>query len=101
MSIEQLQRAIRNAAFDCDVTRIKIQKLAADAVTAGAFPYSVEKDFCELTVKMKPYAELITCLSRLVDGRTPNEILNAFGSPGNFGYETPIGNSLSRIYYGY
>jgi predicted RNase H-like nuclease (RuvC/YqgF family) len=44
--------------------------------------------------------ELVRCLRRLLDGRTVQEIHRAFGAPGDFGYETPIGKALSRLYRG-
>jgi hypothetical protein len=44
--------------------------------------------------------ELVRCLRRLLDGRTVQEIHSAFGAPGDFGYETPIGDALSRLYRG-
>jgi len=43
-------------------------------------------------------AELVGCLRRLVEGRTPDEIHKAFGAPGDFGYETPIGDALAKVY---
>lgn len=43
---------------------------------------------------------LVHCLRRLVDGRTVAEIHKAFGAPGDFGYETPIGDALIRLYRG-
>lgn len=42
--------------------------------------------------------ELVRCLRRLLKGRTAEEILTAFGAPGDFGYDTPIGQALSRLY---
>lgn len=44
--------------------------------------------------------ELAGCLRRLLPGRTVAEIHLAFGAPGDFGYETPIGDALSRLYRG-
>ena len=40
-------------------------------------------------------AELIRVLARLVDGKSMH---GAFGAPGDFGYETPIGAALSAYY---
>jgi hypothetical protein len=37
-------------------------------------------------------------LSRLVKGRSAREIHEAFGSPGDYGYDTPIGAALYAIY---
>lgn len=43
--------------------------------------------------------ELIGCLRRLVQGSTVREIHRAFGAPGDFGYETPIGQALAAVYH--
>lgn len=44
--------------------------------------------------------ELVRCLRRLCAGRSVVEIHAAFGAPGDFGYETPIGEALSALYRG-
>jgi len=44
--------------------------------------------------------ELVRCLRRLVPNVSLGEVYRAFGAPGDFGYETPIGNALSRLYRG-
>lgn len=49
---------------------------------------------------LREAVELSHCLRRLVAERTPEEIHKAFGAPGDFGYETPIGDALSRLYRG-
>lgn len=40
-------------------------------------------------------AELVRVLARIIEGKSIHE---AFGSPGDFGYETPIGSALYRFY---
>lgn len=42
--------------------------------------------------------ELVRCLRRLVGGQSAVEIHRAFGAPGDFGYDTPIGDALAAIY---
>lgn len=42
--------------------------------------------------------ELVGCLRRLVQSCTVEQVHRAFGSPGDFGYDTPIGDALSRTY---
>ena len=37
-------------------------------------------------------AELIRCLARMIEGKT---LYQAFGAPGDWGYETPIGMALA------
>jgi hypothetical protein len=44
--------------------------------------------------------ELVRCLRRLLAGRSVDEVHRAFGAPGDFGYETAIGDALSRVYRG-
>jgi hypothetical protein len=43
---------------------------------------------------------LAACLRRLLDGRTLQEIHKAFGAPGDFGYQTLIGDTLYKTYRG-
>ncbi len=43
-------------------------------------------------------AELWRVVARLVKGRTPLEVSQAFGAPGDWGYGTPIGAALKRYY---
>ena len=40
-------------------------------------------------------AELMNCLARILEGKHP---LKAFGSPGDWGYGTPIGDALMAAY---
>lgn len=49
---------------------------------------------------LREAVELVGCLRRLVSGRTLEEIHKAFGAPGDFGYEHPIGDALYRLYRG-
>jgi len=41
---------------------------------------------------------LLGCLRRLTRGRTVQELHAAFGAPGDYGYETPVGDALARAY---
>jgi hypothetical protein len=52
------------------------------------------------TQTLREAVELVRCLRRLVPGRSVQEIHRAFGAPGDFGYETPIGAALARLYRG-
>lgn len=49
---------------------------------------------------LREAVELVKCLRRLLEGRTVREIHSAFGAPGDFGYETAIGDALARTYRG-
>lgn len=42
--------------------------------------------------------EIARCARRLVKDRTVLEIHAAFGAPGDFGYDTPIGDALAALY---
>jgi hypothetical protein len=42
--------------------------------------------------------ELTRCLRRLVAESAPDQIHRAFGAPGDFGYEHPIGDALAVVY---
>ena len=44
--------------------------------------------------------ELVSCLRRLVQSCTVDQVHRAFGSPGDFGYDTPIGDALAEVYRG-
>lgn len=44
--------------------------------------------------------ELVGCLRRLVEWSSPAAIHHAFGAPGDFGYDTPIGDALAKLYRG-
>ena len=48
--------------------------------------------------RLRECVEIARCLRRLVRGRSVDEIHKAFGAPGDFGYETLIGDALSRLY---
>lgn len=48
--------------------------------------------------QLREAIELVSCLRRLLEGRSVAEIHKAFGAPGDFGYETPIGAALDKTY---
>lgn len=55
-------------------------------------------DDSDAIVLLKEAIEMTQCLRRILIGRTIREIHDAFGAPGDFGYETPVGESLAKIY---
>ena len=59
-----------------------------------------ENEVYELTTLLREAVEMAGCLRRLVPERSVAELHKAFGAPGDFGYETPIGDALYRIYRG-
>lgn len=42
--------------------------------------------------------EIVRCARRMVPACTLEQVHAAFGAPGDFGYETPIGAALARVY---
>lgn len=49
---------------------------------------------------LREAVELAGCLRRLVPDCDVRQLHRAFGAPGDFGYETPLGDALSRLYRG-
>ena len=47
------------------------------------------------TQLLRDSSELVRVLARLVAGKTVHQ---AFGAPGDWGYETPIGSALYALY---
>lgn len=52
------------------------------------------------TVHLREALELTRCLRRLVPHCSLAQIHQAFGAPGDFGYESVIGDALARLYRG-
>lgn len=48
--------------------------------------------------QLREALELVSCLRRLLGGRSVADVHKAFGAPGDFGYETPIGAALAKLY---
>ncbi len=63
-------------------------------------PPEAENEVYEITSLLHEAIELAGCLRRLVKGRDVMEIHSTFGAPGDFGYDTPIGDALSALYRG-
>lgn len=89
MSIEQLQRAINVEMNDCVDSIDKIRSLATS---------ETENEVYDLTRRLRIAIDLSHCLRRLVEGRSQQEVHKAFGAPGDFGYESPIGAALQKVY---
>ena len=89
MSNEDLQKAIgrREHAYFQAIDRLR--DLATD---------ETEDEVHTLTSTLKEALYLLASSRRLIDGRSASEIHKAFGAPGNWGYETPIGDALYRLY---
>lgn len=57
-------------------------------------------DAWDATGLLRESIELVRCLRRLVPSVAIADIHLAFGAPGDFGYETPIGDALANLYSG-
>lgn len=88
---ESLAEALRRREQRCTESIVRLRELATD---------DTEDEVADLTRDLYRAVELIGCLRRLVDGRTADEIHDAFGAPGDWGYETPVGAALARLYRG-
>ncbi len=69
----------------------KLRTLATD---------QTENEVYDLTSTLRDSIEVARCARRMLTGRTVREVHQAFGAPGDWGYETPIGAALSDLYQG-
>lgn len=86
-----LERAIAHRERECLSAIDRLRELASD---------EAENEVHEVTSRLRECIVLASCLRRLTRGRTVAELHAAFGAPGDFGYETPIGEALSKAYQG-
>lgn len=88
MSVDILQKAIskKEATYQKALERLSD---GAEGGAAGAAEW-----------ELREAIELVRCLRRLLAGRSREEIHRAFGAPGDFGYGTPIGDALAKLYRG-
>lgn len=84
-----LQLAIETRVREYSTAIDRLRELASD---------DTESEVYDLTTSLQEAVELARCLRRLTKDRTPAELHAAFGSPGAFGYNTPIGAALARVY---
>lgn len=80
------EREFRDAIASID--RVAMRTRDADA--------EVELD--RSASRLRDAVRLVECLRRLIADRSVNEIHGAFGAPGNWGYDTPLGDALARVY---
>jgi hypothetical protein len=84
-------------------------KILIDAINARVADYTRGLDAALDSIENDPEAydkvhtlreaiELVRCLRRIIQDLPINAIYKAFGAPGDFGYDTPIGDALSRLY---
>lgn len=86
-----LEQALRSRENACTEAIDRLRELATD---------DTEDEVHDLTRILREAVELARCMRRSVPHMTPSEIHRAFGAPGDWGYHTPIGDALARIYSG-
>ena len=86
-----------NPLYDAIGTRVREYDTAIERLRELASD-EAEDEVYQLTILLREAVELARCLRRLTQGRTTEDLHNAFGSPGDFGYDTPIGSALDRVY---
>lgn len=86
-----LERAIRTRELEYVTALDRLESYA---------PEEMENEARAQAMLLREAIELVRCLRRLTRGRSPDELHAAFGAPGDFGYETPIGDALARTYRG-
>ncbi len=87
---DDLLRALDAQVSELDHGRHRLQELADD----GEAPDEVRR----ISDHVRDGAELVRCLRRLVKSLGVVEIYRALGAGGDWGYETPLGDALARLY---
>lgn len=87
-----LETALLQRAGDYAAAIDRLRDLADDSEVGDAI--------LKRTYALREAVELVRCLRRLVRGRSIEELHAAFGAPGDFGYESAIGDALARTYRG-
>lgn len=77
--------------------RERIFSEALDKLRELASP-EAENEVYDITSALRDAVEFTRCLRRLVPGCSVADLHRAFGAPGDFGYETPIGHALAVLY---
>jgi hypothetical protein len=86
-----LQAAIETRAREYNKGLDRLQDLASESDSDETY---------DIAILLSEAVVLVRCLRRLTQGRTPAELHDAFGAPGDFGYDTAIGSALARAYRG-
>lgn len=90
-----LVASLGREAQACDDAIDRLRALADDGADDG-----VASEIYDLTARLRVAVELVRCLRRLAEGRTVADLHRAFGAPGDWGYSTPLGDALARLYRG-
>lgn len=90
-ALERLQAALRSVASEVDSS--------IDAIRASVDSGPLEPDVTfQHAMKLRLAPVLLAVLRRLVQGASPAAIYEAFGAPGDFGYDTQLGSALDELY---
>lgn len=90
-----LVRALRRAAEELMAAQFAaLSEIDSAASTTSVDTAAAERLDCSLGLAR----ELIRCLARAVEEMDAGTVHRAFGAPGDFGYQTPIGDALARVY---
>lgn len=77
--------------------RVRVYDAAIERLRSAV---ELDADLFRASGALREAIELVRVLRRLVLGRSAFELHEAFGAPGDFGYETPIGAALNTVYRG-
>lgn len=91
--------ALREAERTGDDAISDLRRLASEQDDEGVSRLT-EDEVYRLTRKVDLCVRLVGVLRRLCGDYTTDGIYKAFGAPGDFGYETLIGDALYRVYRG-
>lgn len=100
---EGLIAALLAIVARADKTLERVTDIGDDSITTrfDAEP-QIDADASEaldaLDEQRRTLVRLLDCLRRLAEGATKEQIHKAFGAPGDWGYDTPIGAALYRLY---
>lgn len=91
--------SLHNEALQAAIQKQEhVYQKAIDQLRGLASDTTLENDVYELTRQLGEAIFLVHCMRRLISGRSAVEIHKAFGAPGDFGYEHPIGGPLAELY---
>lgn len=97
-----LLAALRAIEARADETLERVSDIGDDNVTHDDDEPQLDEEAAELLAALdeqrRTLVRLLDCLCRLAEGATREQIHKAFGAPGDWGYDTPIGAALYRLY---
>ena len=98
----QTDDLIRALGRQMNEARDALNELVEAAAESGEYedddPDPDENTLASLKNTVRIAVDLIDALKKLARGRTLGELHDAFGAPGEWGYETAFGEALSKFY---